>query len=623
MRSRLGYNDECEMNIREIIRSAPGAYYEARPGAGESSSLEMAYHDAYDDGRAKADRAIEIAELHKLVEPGASWSDVVYLSIGGSQGAELFAAADIRDIHHGVLMEYSPYACNLAEKRVGDSRLSELSVFSGDAWAARKQCNAHLRALVASKKARRVLVSANSVFHELPRRSEPIAYNHQKFLADLIEGIDHVCFVCREPTSFANWPKEVWISFPFLTGKELEVFLRFLSDRFSADLPHLSRHELVRAGDKVRCHRDLACEAIKKIVYRLEEPSLEILLYELGECHAAFDSQRFRGALEAVFSDDREWTGSVSSESMNSDAFRAALVKSGVAYKSEGNLALPTPLAFSLFVGSRSRKSGRSGQKAPEFEEYFGFGLKAAVPLSKPYAQECLAAFEDVTLVPDYDKLLRIAEGVDFRSAPKVDYIVLRVSCLLLDVSNELKVGVVHRSDGSHTQNAGVDSVLLSSELIETYGFLRTSDEDGANVIENPSFSFTRKLGAYLGAFNITQRAFACLRRQPDHSGHGVRHYAFLVYLAVRDPRKFLPDGFRLFSNVKNDRFDGFFDLPSARRLLDDGDLSVDKLALSLLAGGEACHTDVAGVSRSEFHGVLANVLNVSPRRSDIDGLSG
>ena len=141
-----------------------------------------------------------------------------------------------------------------------------------------------------------------------------------------------------------------------------------------------------------------------------------------------------------------------------------------------------------------------------------GFHLKAAVPITDLYASDCVDAFEKRTMTVDFNRLLHDSRPVDFSTADKTDYIVIRLSCVFIE-PNTKSLGVIWRSDKDHNQNADVASVLVSSELIDTYSFVKQDHR----LIINRHYPFTEKLGAYLGAFEIERNWWlACLRRQKD-----------------------------------------------------------------------------------------------------------
>ena len=221
-----------------------------------------------------------------------------------------------------------------------------------------------------------------------------------------------------------------------------------------------------------------------------------------------------------------------------------------------------------------------------------GYSIKAAVPLSDEYAQDCVLAFSDRSRKVNFSRLLKDALPVDFTTETKTDYIVIRLSCAFLDATHQ-SVGVIHRSDRDHSQNAGVNSLLISSELISTYTFIKMS----GGLLINPYYPFTQKLGAYLGAFDLDPNCwFGCLRRQKDKRTGATRYYAFYTYLATVTKPDFLPSQFALFGNVSSDMFTGFWPLDSARRRLPKDDLEVDAFAAASLLNENYTHPDIVPV---------------------------
>jgi hypothetical protein len=222
-------------------------------------------------------------------------------------------------------------------------------------------------------------------------------------------------------------------------------------------------------------------------------------------------------------------------------------------------------------------------------DERPGFNIKAAIHLSDEYAADCVRAFESRTMQIDYNRLLHDCEPVNFADRPKTDYIVMRLSCVFIDpVSNS--VAVIERSGKDHLQNSRVDSLLVSSELIDTYTFVKL----GNAMIVNRHHPFTQKLGAYLGAFEIERDYwFSCLRRQPDKQSGKMRYYAFYVYRATLAISERLPKSFKLFGNVSNDTFKGFWSYRDALQKLPSKGLEVDYLVAKKVLNEEFSSDDI------------------------------
>lgn len=219
-------------------------------------------------------------------------------------------------------------------------------------------------------------------------------------------------------------------------------------------------------------------------------------------------------------------------------------------------------------------------------DEQPGFNVKAAIPLTDPYAKLCLQSFDGSATPIDYDALLMISEPVDFSKESKTAFLVMRLSCIFVDDARK-RVGVVHRGD-AHQQNAQMESVLVSSELIQAYDCVKVSN----GLVINKYHPFTRKLGAYLGLFDIERkRLLACLRRQRDVKTGGMRYYVFFVHVAYLAEAAMLPTKISLQGNVVGDVMQ-FWSVAEAKRRVSDT-LDVDKLALAHLIGEDYSATDV------------------------------
>ena len=211
-----------------------------------------------------------------------------------------------------------------------------------------------------------------------------------------------------------------------------------------------------------------------------------------------------------------------------------------------------------------------------------GYNVKAAIPLTNEYVSDCISAFDNKTMSINYRELMNASLPIDFNQEDKTDYLVLRLSCIFLNKNHS--IGVIHRSSEDHAQNPSMNSVLLSSELIEYYGFVKLS----GSLLINPHYPFTDKLGAYLGAFNLGPDPWlTCLRRQKDHRNkRKYRYYAFYVYKAeLKNKYEDHSLRFDLRGNVSHDKFKGFWPLEEVlnNKLPQDDRLPVDHLILKQL----------------------------------------
>lgn len=258
-------------------------------------------------------------------------------------------------------------------------------------------------------------------------------------------------------------------------------------------------------------------------------------------------------------------------------------------------------------------------------DEKHNYAVKAAIPLSDEYAQDCITAFSDGARRVNFTRLLKDAQPVDFAKERKTDYIVLRLSCVFLDAQHR-SVALIHRSNADHSQNANVNSLLISSELIGNYTFIKM----GGGLLINPYYPFTQKLGAYLGAFALdTTCWFGCLRRQRDRHTGEFRYYAFFTYVATLTKPDLLPPQFSLFGNVARDLFKGFWPVSTAKDKLPETGLEVDAFAAATLLGQTYTHPDIVPAvfrqhqnDQKEEHPVTVNV-QIDKRNATIGSITG
>jgi len=220
--------------------------------------------------------------------PRESQCRYAYLSIGGADGSEIEWAMKRSSINKGLLLEYGTAAAASARKRISNLAKAgkTLLVIEGDAVQKLSEVSEALNAWKQAGYIDGIVVSAQSVLHELPYRSA--GFSLSVFLGQLFKGWDNIFFYCREPCGPQGWPEVVQLRLKNVTGDALAGMARHIKAHlnFDGDVHSIT-------DDFVEMPSNLALETLFKVLY-LDST----FTYEMGEKLTAFDPEHVGKVLE-------------------------------------------------------------------------------------------------------------------------------------------------------------------------------------------------------------------------------------------------------------------------------------------------------------------------------------
>lgn len=260
-------------DMAQRIRNAVGgAYFTSRRN-------DAGYQEAFQNaGREKAQSVLQ--KFSTI--PNERQRRYAYVSIGGADGSEIAWAMNNSPISRGVMIEFGTEAAAIARKRI--PKLNEvqkaLVVIEGDATQKLDEVIACLDEWKQSIGIDGIVVSAQSVLHELPHRSP--GYKPNVFFGKLFKGWDNILVCCREPCAPQQWPEIVEIKLKGVDAEALAAMAQYIKDRlvFNGDV-------YAMPDDFVHMPANLAVETLFKVLY-LDDT----FAYEMGERLTAFDPKR-------------------------------------------------------------------------------------------------------------------------------------------------------------------------------------------------------------------------------------------------------------------------------------------------------------------------------------------
>jgi len=189
-----------------------------------------------------------------------------------------------------------------------------------------------------------IIISCQSILHELPFRSVK-DYNHYKFLLNLIRDLPEIFFYSKEPIVLREYKGEVQLSIPLIEINDLYKFATIIKEKLSFP------SEIIKGIDFISLDGQLAGEVIKKLVYFLENRSVDTLLYELEENHSMFDPRDFYENIVCKLFNNK----SPRLEFVNSDTFRRNFLDLDISIRAVSN-TFPLgiiPKYFAIFTAWR------------------------------------------------------------------------------------------------------------------------------------------------------------------------------------------------------------------------------------------------------------------------------
>ncbi|MBF0185233.1 MAG: hypothetical protein HQM06_12720 [Magnetococcales bacterium] len=297
---------------------------------------EHNYHNAFSSSSQK--KAVEIlCRLHKLTEIYSIYPErLAYISIGGSNGAELLHILQQSPIKYGILIEHNNTAANQAVADFtllqADNKIKNKSLIVkiGDAVELLNEVIDLLEKLKSDNKIDGIVVSAMAVIHELYTRSQQ--FHLIEYVAKLANKWETFILFAREPCKQINWPEKVTIEFPTICSSSLSSLAKHINNNFSQSFGDgrsrwISPHSL-------ELNSDLAVEMLHKIFY------LQDFQHEMEERLTTIDPIVFASEIQYYIK-----LTDVNVERYNTDSFIAHYNNYKVKASAGGKL-LCKPLCF-------------------------------------------------------------------------------------------------------------------------------------------------------------------------------------------------------------------------------------------------------------------------------------
>lgn len=267
-----------------------------------------------------------------------------YLSIGGADGSEIEKILTATEIKKGILIEISDAAAERAREKAKQlSALGkELIVLQGDASEKLDDALSVVERFVKKDMISGLVVSAQAVLHELPKRSK--SYNLPIFLGKLYREpkLDYCLFYSREPCEPKGWTERVRLRIEKVSNEDLFRFTCHVRDRLkiTGDPQKLSSNWL-------NVESILAIESLHKL---LRNNTLKRIEYELGEQLTEFNPFDVKKTLENSVEGMK-----VSIEYLITVGFKRALIENKVEYFGHNSELLPIPQTHVEIIGFKGK----------------------------------------------------------------------------------------------------------------------------------------------------------------------------------------------------------------------------------------------------------------------------
>jgi len=319
---------ENNMQLNDKIRSALSEHYlpdSVLPPEKTDADYQTSFY-----GIPKAKEILDFLATHNNL----SLDRIAYVSIGGADGSEIIYSMKNSPIRHGILLECSDFGASEARKNIDNLSAIEkkLVVFQGDAMQRLNDCSKQLAIWKQNGLINGVILSVQSVLHELPYRSPNFDIN--VLLGQIFEPFQLRLFYSREPAKPTGWPNIIHIRIPEIPGQVLSAIARQVNDvlGFSAKVDNI-------ADGFVQMPIDLAVETLFKILYCEDS---ERFRYEMDERLTAFDPIELSSILRNFIKPQEN----VESQYLISDSFRSRYKSYRVEARSKTGEKLGIPQAF-------------------------------------------------------------------------------------------------------------------------------------------------------------------------------------------------------------------------------------------------------------------------------------
>jgi hypothetical protein len=273
------------------------------------SSLDKDYQSLFKDkGFRKANQVLQHvnAEFQRYLSNSKlqdnNWSNLTILrsstaivSIGGADGSELKALMDALDSQHGILVEISPFAAAAARARGIDV------VIEHDVIDAAHEVVLQLRKWQKQGRILTVLISCQSVLHELPSRSPTFTQEAflQQYFTPLIKLGLKVMFYAREPCPPSNWSQltdSIAIRLFKLDKDDVVMLSNYIAQKLKIPSKVNSTH-ISNDDTRVILPVVLAQEVLFKMLYWKDIAHFH---YEMEEQLTSFQPQNWLASLKNI-----------------------------------------------------------------------------------------------------------------------------------------------------------------------------------------------------------------------------------------------------------------------------------------------------------------------------------
>jgi hypothetical protein len=303
------------MNLSEKIEEFL-LYHARHPTRSTDDSYQSIFSD---EGLRKARYVIDdIAK--KAAHFGLDLRTLSVLSIGGADGSEIEALLTETGIPRGILLEWSPSACNVARARAQslEERNKQLKVLEGDALDRLDDAFASMKA----DGVKGLVISAQAILHELPSRSSTYT-DENRLLGKLFSAFPATLFYAREPCRPRMWPEEVEFHIPGVKAERICRLLKMVGSHFR--LPTAGIQE--QPGNYVIANSVLVVEVLHKL---LRCKNAEEFEYEMGEQLTSFDGER----IEKLLIEFCEDASRVTTQLLATEGFHKSYADAGILARS-------------------------------------------------------------------------------------------------------------------------------------------------------------------------------------------------------------------------------------------------------------------------------------------------
>lgn len=238
----------------------------------------------------KAEEVLETLEQDKV-----NSADVVFVSVGGSDGTELIYLLEHSRSQHGILIEFNDNAANRARqkaKQLAENESKQIHIFTGDAYQKIDLALDVVDQLREAGKISKVVLTMHAVLHEFPDRGSS-TNDIEGFLYRFLwrKGKISVLAIAREPCMPKGLSDIVYLR----ANCRPDNLAKFANAIRTAHPEFQAQMEPQAMAECVRMSSPLAIETLVKLFY------IESFSYEIEERTTSFSNDAFERAFYTVF----------------------------------------------------------------------------------------------------------------------------------------------------------------------------------------------------------------------------------------------------------------------------------------------------------------------------------